>query len=70
MPVDSLIEQRLLVVEAAVAELQRRLPVPQPVPDWLKQITGSFKGEPAFDEVLAYGRAFREADRPVGGPES
>ena len=70
MPPDSLIEQRLLVVEAAVAELQRRVAVPQPVPDWLQQITGSFKGEPAFEEVLAFGREYREADRPVGAPES
>jgi hypothetical protein len=30
----------------------------------LAQVTGSFKDEPAFAEVLEYGRAFRQADRP------
>ena len=66
MPSEMLIEQRLSEVEAAVAELQRRLPSPQPAPNWLKEIIGFFKDEPAFQEVLDYGRAFREADRPAG----
>ncbi|NJN57912.1 MAG: hypothetical protein HC879_10625 [Leptolyngbyaceae cyanobacterium SL_5_9] len=34
---------------------------PQPT-NWLQQITGSFKDEPAFEEVLAYGRAIRKGD--------
>ena len=36
-----------------------------PAPDWLERVIGSMKDEPAFDEVLAYGRAIREADRPT-----
>ena len=55
------IEQRLAVVEAAVAQLQKQLAEPQTA-NWLQQIRGSFKDEPAFDEVLAYGRAIRQAD--------
>ena len=34
-------------------------------PDWLDRVIGSMKDEPAFDEVLAYGRAIRQADWPV-----
>lgn len=32
---------------------------------WLQQITGSFKDEPAFEEVLAYGRAIRQGDESI-----
>lgn len=69
MPADTLIEQRLLAVEAAVADLQRRLPSSTSVPNWLEQVIGSFKDEPAFEEVLAYGRAFRASDRPLADDE-
>jgi hypothetical protein len=40
-----------------------------PGPDWLEQVIGSFKDEPAFDEVLEHGRALRQADRPPEDPE-
>ena len=59
MPTETSIEQRLTVVEQAVSELQQRL-AHLPV----ARITGSFKDEPAFEEVLALGRAIRAADRP------
>lgn len=62
MPSEVPIEQRLSAVEAAVDEIRRRLP-PEPRTSWLERITGSFRDEPAFDEVLAYGRMLREADR-------
>jgi hypothetical protein len=64
MPSETLVEQRLSAVEAAVAELQHRLSPRPSIPNWLEQVIGSFKDEPAFEEVLAYGRAFRVADRP------
>ena len=38
----------------------------KPAADWLNRVIGSMKDEPAFDEVLAHGRAIREADRPAG----
>jgi hypothetical protein len=66
MVTDENLEQRLSAVEAAVAEIQQRL-ANQPInrsPDWIERFTGSFKDEPAFAEVVAYGRAIREADRP------
>jgi hypothetical protein len=65
VPTETLVDQRLAALEAAVAELQRRLPPSQPTPNWLEQVIGSFKDEPAFEEVLAYGRMLRESDRPA-----
>jgi hypothetical protein len=62
---EPMIEQRLEAVERAVADLQRRLAAGPAPSDWLEQISGSFKDEPAFAEVLQYGRAIREADKPA-----
>jgi len=58
------LEERLAVVEATIAELQKKIADPQPG-NWLQQITGSFKDEPAFEEVLAYGRAIRQGDESL-----
>jgi hypothetical protein len=44
------LEEWLALVEAAIAELQKQVVTPQPT-NWLQQITGSFKDEPAFEEV-------------------
>ncbi len=57
-----LLEQRLRAVETAVSELQRRLATLPPAPDWVEQISGAFKDDPAFEEVVALGRAFRMAE--------
>lgn len=57
-----LLEQRLMAVEAAVSEIQRRLATLPPAPDWLEQIIGSCQDEPAFEEVIALGRALRMAE--------
>ena len=64
MSSNSSLEERLTAVEAALAELQKQVSAPQPV-NWLQQMTGSFKDEPAFDEVLAYGRAIRQGDESL-----
>jgi hypothetical protein len=56
------IEQRLSQVEAAIQELKQQKS--STVTNWLQEITGSFKDDPIFDKVLAYGRELREADRP------
>ncbi len=54
----------MAAVEAAINELQKQVANPQPT-NWLQQITGSFKDEPAFEDVLAYGRAIRQGDESV-----
>ena len=58
------LEERLAAVEAAIAQLQKQVVIPQAT-NWLQQITGSFKDEPAFDEVIAYGRAIRQGDESI-----
>jgi hypothetical protein len=62
---DQTVEQRLTALEQAVRELQHAMTARKPAADWLDRVIGSMKDEPAFDEVVAYGRAIREADRPA-----
>jgi hypothetical protein len=64
------IEQRLTAVETAVSDLQRRLANIPPSPNWLEQITGSFKNRPAFEKVLKYGQEWRQADQLPEEPEA
>jgi hypothetical protein len=59
------LEQRLTVLEQAVRELQQAMIVRKPASNWLERVTGSMKDEAAFDQVLAHGRAIRQADRPA-----
>lgn len=58
------LEKRMAAVEAAVAQIQEKIAHPQ-LMNGLEQITGSFKDEPAFDEILAYGQAIRRGDESV-----
>ncbi|MEG4445981.1 hypothetical protein QUB47_29910 [Microcoleus sp. AT9_B5] len=55
MATNTSLEERLAAVEAAIAQLQKQIATLGPA-NWLQQITGSFKDEPAFEEVLACGR--------------
>ena len=57
------LESRLSAVEAALSELQHQVSSSQAATqstNWLQHITGSFKDEPAFEDVLAYGQAIRQ----------
>lgn len=65
-PVNLSIEERLTALEAVVTELQKQLPKPQ-TENWVDQLSGSFKDEPEFDAVLAYGRAIRQGDDSLLG---
>jgi hypothetical protein len=67
---ESTLEQRMTALEIAVREMQEAMKARNLSPDWLDRVIGSMKDEPAFDEVLAYGRAIRHADRPVDDPAS
>jgi hypothetical protein len=60
-------ERRLTAVERAVAELRQMLVLRPQSPNWLDKVAGSVTDEAAFLEALAYGRAFRSADRPSDG---
>jgi hypothetical protein len=58
----------MTALEETVRELQEAMKSRTPAPDWLDRVIGSMKDEPAFDEVLAHGRAIRHADRPDEDP--
>ena len=62
---ETTLEQRMAVLEATVRELQESMKTRKPASDWLYRVIGSMKDEPAFDEVLAYGRTIRQSDRPA-----
>ena len=64
MEINTSLEERLAAVESAISQLQQQVSTPQPT-NWLQQITGSFKDEPAFEEMLAYGRLIRQGDESV-----
>ncbi len=59
------VEERLTALEQAVRELKEAMNTRVSAPDWLDRVIGSMKDEPAFDDVLAYGQAIRQADRPA-----
>jgi hypothetical protein len=61
---ETVLERRLLTLEQAVVDLQRRVE-DKPSEDWLEKLIGSVSDEEAFLDVLEYGRAFREADCPT-----
>ncbi len=62
------LEERIAAVEEAISELQRQVATNEPI-NWLQQITGSFKDDPVFDEILAYGKAIRAGDESLLGSE-
>lgn len=60
---ESSIEQRLTAAETAVSELQHRIANVPSSPNWLEQVTDALKDGPAFEDVMAYGKAQEEADQ-------
>jgi hypothetical protein len=64
MATNTSLEERLAAVESAIVQLQKQVSTPQ-TSNWLQQITGSFKDEPAFEEMLAYGKAIRQGDESL-----
>jgi hypothetical protein len=67
MPEDKTIEARVAALEAAVRELQSRVAVAPAAQNWWELIPPVTDLE-AFEEGMAYGRAFRHADRPPDEP--
>jgi hypothetical protein len=62
---EATLEQRVTALEDALSELREAMKARTRASDWLDTVIGSMKDEPAFDEVLALGRAIRESDRPA-----
>jgi hypothetical protein len=61
---EAILEKRLVTIEQAVAELQLTVER-KPSENWLENLIGSISDEEAFLEALEYGRAFRQADKPI-----
>lgn len=61
MTTNASLEERVAAVEEAIADLQKQIQLANSQPkNWLEEVSGSFKDEPAFEEVLTYGRAIRQ----------
>jgi hypothetical protein len=56
------LEQRLTALEIEVAELKKKLPpandVPQP---WWEITSGTFADDPAFEEAMELGKQYRKS---------
>ena len=59
------IEQRLAQVEKELAALKQQLQGQNAKSNWIDAITGSFKDDPEFDEILRLGKEIRDADKPA-----
>ena len=58
----SQLEERLAKVERELKELKAALKSENDAP-WWQQITGDFKDDPVFDEIVRLGAAIQKADR-------
>jgi len=68
MPTISL-EERVTALEAAVAEIKKRLASEKPpmaIP-WWEQRFGAFANSPEYEEMTRLGREYRESLRPQEG---
>jgi predicted nucleic acid-binding Zn-ribbon protein len=64
MSASSTLEERLEQVEHEVAQLKSQVQNLRPQGNWLAAMTGLFKDDREFDEVLRLGKELRDADRP------
>jgi hypothetical protein len=62
---ETTLEQRLITLEQAVSDLQRKVDNKPTSENWLQKLIGSISDESAFLQALEYGRAFRQADKPI-----
>jgi hypothetical protein len=57
------VEERLTILEKEMAELKKGLAPVQTKQGWITKITGSFKDDPDFGEILRLGQEIRNANR-------
>lgn len=62
---EAILERRLAILEQEVADLKRKSESNSISGNWLDKLIGSISDESAFLEALEYGRAFRQADKPI-----
>jgi hypothetical protein len=59
------VESRLAKVERELAILKTRIPPDKS--NWIAEITGAFKDDPDFDEIVRLGKEMRDAEEPDTG---
>lgn len=57
------LEKRVEVLEREFTAFKSRFSS-KPQRPWWEEIVGIFENDPAFDEIVALGKAIREKDRP------
>jgi hypothetical protein len=62
---ETTLERRLVTLEQAVSDLQRKVDPNLNSENWLANLIGSISDEAAFLEALEYGNSFRQSDKPV-----
>lgn len=62
---EATLERRLAIIEQEIADLKRQSESNSISSNWLDKLIGSISDESAFLEALEYGRAFRQADKPI-----
>lgn len=62
------IEERLAILEKEVAELKQGKG--QDKGNWIRKISGSFKDDPEFGEILRLGKEIRESDKEKPGGDA
>ena len=50
-------------MEQDLAKLKSQVDRLRPKENWIDRITGTFKNDPDFEEILRLGREIRQADR-------
>jgi len=63
------LEKRLEALEAEVAALKQKIAAGKDERPWWQQISGAFRGDPAFLEAMKLGREYRESLRPKPKPK-
>ena len=59
-------EERLAMLEKEIRELKQGSAPAQTKHNWLEKITGTFKGDPEFGEILRLGQEIRKAEKMEG----
>jgi hypothetical protein len=60
------IEERLAAIEQELLALKQGKPPIEPKIGWLEKITGTFKEDPEFGEILRLGQEIRKTEKMEG----
>lgn len=64
------IEERIALLEAEVARLKTKVEDNSSSRPWWEKITGTFADNPAYDEAMRLGQAYRNSLRPDSSESS